>query len=32
MPPSLCDLERRREVLALRIAELGDLRPGRSVR
>src|SRR5271167_410891 len=28
MPPSLSDLEQRREVLAQRIAELGDLRPG----
>jgi hypothetical protein len=28
MPPSLCDLEQQREVLAQRIAELGDLRPG----
>src|SRR5271170_1421376 len=28
MPQSLSDLELRREVLAQRIAELGDLRPG----
>src|ERR1700751_1041313 len=28
MPQSLSDLEQRREVLAQRIAELGDLRPG----
>ncbi len=28
MPPSLSDLEQRREVIAQRIAELGDLRPG----
>ena len=28
MPDSLSDLEQRREVLAQRIAELGDLRPG----
>ena len=28
MPPSLPDLEQRRERIAQRIAELGDLRPG----
>ena len=28
MPQSLSDLEQRRELLAQRIAELGDLRPG----
>src|SRR6266480_1446854 len=28
MPQSLSDLEQRREVIAQRIAELGDLRPG----
>ena len=28
MPPSLSELEQRREVLAQRITELGDLRPG----
>ena len=28
MPQSLSDLQQRREVLAQRIAELGDLRPG----
>jgi hypothetical protein len=28
MPQSLSDLEQRREVLAQRIADLGDLRPG----
>jgi hypothetical protein len=28
MPPSLSDLEQRRELIAQRIAELGDLRPG----
>ncbi len=28
MPESLSDLEQRRELLAQRIAELGDLRPG----
>jgi hypothetical protein len=28
MPPSLSDLEQRREVIAQCIAELGDLRPG----
>jgi hypothetical protein len=28
MPPSLSDLEQRREVIAQRIAELGDLRTG----
>lgn len=28
MPRSLCDLEQRRELIAQRIAELGDLRPG----
>ena len=28
MPDSLSDLEQRRELLAQRIAELGDLRPG----
>ena len=28
MPQSLSDLEQRRELLARRIAELGDLRPG----
>src|SRR5467141_1051570 len=28
MPPSLSDLEQRREVIAQRIVELGDLRPG----
>jgi hypothetical protein len=28
MPDSLSDLEQRREFLAQRIAELGDLRPG----
>jgi len=28
MPQSLSDLEQRRDVLAQRIAELGDLRPG----
>src|SRR6202521_2783281 len=28
MPQSLSDLEQRRELLAQRLAELGDLRPG----
>jgi hypothetical protein len=28
MPPSLSDLEQRRELIVQRIAELGDLRPG----
>jgi len=28
MPQSLSDLEQRRELIARRLAELGDLRPG----